>query len=414
MESRRPFDARLQLLTERELDTSAWSTVSLITALREYVERDEASVFPPCDEHEALLTRCAEVLAARGMDAYSLVRYGLLPELLGGMLSATFSQLLDPEPPETSAGAAKAMEWLALLQPRLDEFDISAETISRADVSGFFSAVGLDLLPWMLSAPLDDILSLSPPTLAQMADAPPPDPSDLEMVELYRWAVDRFSVTTLRQWTLSSLQHELRWMCGTDAPPCAVALMEEQAIDRAAVEAEIARHSAFPETPTPHRQLRSSLASRMTRNAVALLRGMKFEEAAALFKFAVDESPDDPSALNNLAFCLLPTDPRAARSMLQRAADLGYKPPAVNLYNRILCAILLGNREVALHLANQEWPDLPEDNGAAHLWDIDGDQLVLSELVDPRAHLAALAGQLAREHGDDSEVALWEARREAA
>ena len=42
MESARPFDARLQLLTERGLDTSAWSTVSLITALREYVQRDDA------------------------------------------------------------------------------------------------------------------------------------------------------------------------------------------------------------------------------------------------------------------------------------------------------------------------------------------------------------------------------------
>lgn len=414
MESRRPFDARLQLLSERALDTSSWSTVSLITALREYVQRDEASVFPPCDEHQAKLTKCAEVLTDRGMDAYSLVRYGLLPELLGGMLSNAFSQLLDPEPPAVFVGAAKAEEWLELLRPRLNEFDISPETIGRADVSGFFSAVGVDLLPWMLSAPLNDILSLSPPTRAQMTDAPPPDPSDQELVELYRWAVDRFSVTNLRDWTLSSLQHELRWICGAEAPPCTVALMEEQTLDRGAIEAEVARHSVFPEEPTPHRQLRSSLASRMTRNAVALLQDMKFAEAAALFRFAVDESPDDPSALNNLAFCLMPTDPRAARSLLQRAADLGYKPPAVNLYNRILCAILLGSREVALQLATLEWPDLPDSNGRAHLWDIDGDRLVLSDLVDPRAHIAAMARRLADEHGQSGDVEMWQARCNAA
>lgn len=64
----------------------------------------------------------------------------------------------------------------------------------------------------------------------------------------------------------------------------------------------------------------------MIRTAMDLLRDMKFDEAAALFQFAVDESPFDPSALNNLGFCLMPIDPREARIALHRAAELATNP----------------------------------------------------------------------------------------
>ena len=218
------------------------------------------------------------------------------------------------------------------------------------------------------------------------------------------------SVTILQDWSTESLHYELRWQCNAAAPPCAASLMQDAPIDRSAVEAEIARRSVLPETHPEHKQLRSSLAGRMTRQAASLLRDLRFEEAATLFEFAVQENPQDAEALNNLGFCRLPTDPRDARRNLQLSADLGYRPAAVNLCNRVLCTFLVSGAEAAVNLAESEWSNVAHEPSSAYLWALVDGKLTLTDLVDARQHLAGIAESLAKEIGEAAQAATWHER----
>lgn len=79
-----------------------------------------------------------------------------------------------------------------------------------------------------------------------------------------------------------------------------------------------------------------------------------------------------------------------------------------------MCAVLLGNKQVALRLAELEWPDLPASTGVAYLWNLHGNHLALSDAVDPRTHLALLAEELADQLGKVEDARLWAGRAEAA
>lgn len=412
METERPFDARLQLLVDRTSSEKHWSTVSLIKALREYLQREPGSVFPPCDEHADLLTRCAEELTSRGVDAQALVRYGMCPEIFGGIIGPSLSQWLHPQP-LVGAPIEKAQAWLNLLEPRLERAGLSRDEPALPEITfgSFVSIAVQDLVPWILWAPLDDLLSLEPPTEDELSSAPHPDQIDQELMDQYRWAVERFAVTALTEWTTSSLHLELRWMTQVIAPPVAAALMEEHSRDQQMLEAEIARRAVNPVKieHAEHAQLRSSLAARMHRKAIDLLRDQKFSEAAVLFEFALIESPNDVQALNNLGFCLMPTDLRAARGHLQRSADLGYTPAAINLYNRVLCTYRLTGATAALSLAEAEWPTL-QPTAAAFLWEFDGEHAILECVEDARRHLASFATRLALECSRDDLADTWTAR----
>lgn len=411
MTANRPFDARFQLLRDRNSEASDWSTVSLVTALREYLYREPSSVFPPCAEHAELLTRCATELTDRGLDAASLIRYGLTPEVLGGILGCAVQEWIDPGHPADPA-CSLARRWVQLLEPRFTSAGVTQEAIQdpqRSVLQGLFTIIVTDLTPWVLSAPLDHLLSLEPPP---EEDLDPLEPGEIDqaLCEQYRWAVDRFSMTSLSDWALPSLHFELQWKVGVVAPPCDPALMIEPDIDRAALEAEIARRAVFPEAFEPHRQLRASLSSRMTRQAVGYLRDMKFEEAAALFRFAVAEDPNDAEAHNNLGFCLTPIDPKAARIHLERAVDLGFHLADLNLHNRVIATYLSNGASAALSLAETEWAGLPPIGTHATIWALLDDGQVTIDVGIARDQLAVLAAKLAGFGGNEALATEWQSR----
>lgn len=55
MATSRPFDARLTLLTDQDQPAGKWRTISLVTALREFLSRDPQGVIPSVEERCALL-----------------------------------------------------------------------------------------------------------------------------------------------------------------------------------------------------------------------------------------------------------------------------------------------------------------------------------------------------------------------
>ena len=89
-----PFDARRIWMSESGADLTQWSIVSLVTALRAVLLEGPAGdgdgpvsqVCPNNERRLAFLLGVMDELTDRGLDADSLVRYGLLPEVLAPVL----------------------------------------------------------------------------------------------------------------------------------------------------------------------------------------------------------------------------------------------------------------------------------------------------------------------------------------
>ena len=418
----RPFDARFALLGDRGRPASSWRTVSLVTALREFLIRDPDSVIPNAEQHCELLNLCSSELTARGLDANSLIRYGLFPEVIAGVIGPYIVRKVSAQddrsegPPTLSQ--TRAQEWDSLLDERLPEVD-AQETFSRerlatdltAALGGAVALIGR----WVQYAPLADVIALRPPS-TEWLDQRPQLEFDATMWAEYRWAVERFSVTSLQDWSLTSLHREYQWVRGETLAPCAEDLMLDRHVDTSALEGEIARRAVAPARDEQMPEVRASLAARMQSRQPDLLRARRFQSEAALFEFAVAENPNDAAARNNLGFCLLPHDADEAWPHLRESARLGYEPFVVNLYNRVLCLALLGDAEDALRLAEEEWGGLRPDSSHATLWrfkDVLSDELTLVERVDPVRELAQLGAELATRRSDSERAAQWLARTAA-
>lgn len=414
--TQRPFDARQALLSDHDAPAGAWRTVSLVTAMREFISRDPDGVIPNAVPHCATLTLCAEELTARGLDANSLVRYGLGAQLVASVLGPYIARLLHPsmtfEGPRTLA-EARASEWQDLLDSlmRLDDLDPAAVEPTSAGLRAPLEAIIPSVLLWSQNASLASLISLQAPTLDWIRNQELVETEEA-ILQPYQWMIDRFSITSLTDWTESSLHLEYRWSKGDGVAPCPLEVMTDRRVAPAELDQEIARRTMAPSGSSVP-QLTASLASRMQDQACTLLKDRKFEAAATLFEFAVSENPNDPSAQNNLGFCLMPSAPDQAWIHLNEAARLGYEPTIINLFNRVQCLALLGDKHGALALANQEWEVTTADRRmSAILWahNEDLDALELAERSNPVNALVALAILLAEQTGSPESLTSWRAR----
>ena len=412
----RPFDARQALLSDHDGPAGEWRTVSLVTAMREFISRDPDGVIPNAASHCATLSLCAEELTARGLDANSLVRYGLAPRVVASVLGPYLARLVDPtatfDGPQTLA-ESRASDWRNLLNDvaRGQGLDPDAIESTPAGLVAPLAAILPSVLVWCQNASLADLISLKAPELEWLGRQRLLE-SDNAVLHQYQWMVDRFSITNLGDWAEDSLHLEYRWSNDRGAAPCAPTIMLDRAVPRADLDREIARRTMSPSDPEIP-QISASLASRMQDPACALLRDRKFEAAATLFEFAASENPRDSYAQNNLGFCLMPSDLDRAWAHLNQAAQLNYEPAIINIFNRIQCLALLGDKVGALALADEEWaaaaltPRMP-----ATLWRLDSTSgtLQLTERVDPVDALVTLAIDLAEEVGSPESVIDWRAR----
>src|SRR5690606_35111907 len=146
-----------------------------------------------------------------------------------------------------------------------------------------------------------------------------------------------------------------------------VGMMDERRVDVNEINAEIARRTTNNASggmgrpavalQTPGGRLsvnltrQESLAAKVDPHARAYLRERRVREAAALFEFVTKEEPKDAAALNNLGFCQIPDNPEVALHNLEKAARLGYRPQAINVYNQICCLMALGRFRAAFKTA---------------------------------------------------------------
>ncbi|GAB3904345.1 tetratricopeptide repeat protein [Kibdelosporangium lantanae] len=416
-----PFDARKVMWDDVDQPTVQRRTVSLITALREAVVGN-APERAPEDPQVEDLRRYIDELTSRGIDGDSLVRYGLFQELMAGILMRTLPYWIpllrglgsaaggSDTGNTTAVDSLSTRTWAGLIGPL-----ISAELTVEVPVDATLETL-LPLLnrladkvyPWVLTAPIDDLLTLRPPTAEELEAVGSTPFPDVTTLKEYRWIGDRFAVTHLDDWTTSSLRREYNWRAGAHSSPCPETLMNDRSVIAEDLNAEMARRLAVGE-PTAHIGghvgLEQALLGRLRSNAIRLLQQNRTREAAALFEFAVNENPHDPELVNNLGFCLIPHDPRKALARLEEAARLGYARWEINLHNRALCKLLLGEYQTSLEMICAQWGQVRGES--AMLWRHSSRGLRLQTATTSRDELAHLAHRAAIFLNDNRAIQHW-------
>ncbi|MFI0417427.1 tetratricopeptide repeat protein [Spongiactinospora sp. 9N601] len=411
MDHNKPFDAQEWYLCDAQNgDPQRWRTVSLVTAMMGILTRGPHFLDTALQRDQRVIRAVARELSARGLDALSLARYGMrseVAEIVIGilMIKAVYQGRMGVLP------GVDIARWHAALgvPPLQDAPGLPAER----SILAYFEKQVLPAIPrihqWIETAPLDDLVSLTPPHNGELPRATE-GTADHGLNEHYTWAVDHFATTFYTGWRTKSLHLALRWLDGEAVPPCPEELMRDRPTSRSETEAEIAKRAVYGEQDAASSE--ASLAHEMTRHAVGLLRQGRYREAAAVFEFGTRHRPDDPTLRNNLGLCLIPEDPREALRHLQTAEDMGYKAPLTNAYNQMCCFASIGRSRAALNVAESAW-NLPvarhtpgvqlwrrKDEGGWELFDCD----------DTRSCLAGLAASIAAEEGWSDEEATWRAR----
>lgn len=384
-----PFDAGERYLRDRGLPLAEQSTGSLLLGL------ESAMTAMPHPERLESIAQALDVwdeLERRGLPVEAVVRAGILPTLathiaalitipyvnLHGDLFEASDEMLERlnsliEPWQQVLEAAVASEGTddqvrrairatarpAELHRRLfgvqQEFEIPA---AEFEVPG-----GRDLLliSYALSGRfIDRVTGWLSRTLAEDKlpvlawQAPPPGifcalRVSRQVEEHGLWLWERNTLTDLNDWTTSSLAAEWRAheMADHNLSPL---VYGERSCDHERVANTVLTRmsSAGHNTPRPVTRLH---ASELTTRAVELLQAGDYEAASDLFAGLVELRPWDGEALNNLGFCLVPTDPESALLRLQEASLYPHDNVPLNVANRVFVLALLGRRDDALALA---------------------------------------------------------------
>lgn len=181
----RPFDARRAMLIDSNQPPHEWRPVSLVVALRAALLQEPTTLPLPVNNHRQRTIRAImDELTNRGLDGDSLVRFGMGPEIMGAILeflipdwfattgfdvsvSASRSTLaIAGTAQATSAPRDISTDWRRLMETRLP---LASEAGSEdpqqvfRQVQACMLALAQTALPWVMAAPLDDVIALRPP-----------------------------------------------------------------------------------------------------------------------------------------------------------------------------------------------------------------------------------------------------------
>jgi TPR repeat protein len=358
---------------------------------------------------DALQVACG-ALTERGIDGDALIRFGFTPELVAAVAVPAAVQM-------GSSGEIASDPRLAAWIRVLEGFAIRDVEDGSSETDSIFqkrlACVAGPVIAWVATAKLEDLVSLTPPTSAELSSALKNRRLDLQLFDDYRWIVDRFSTASLSGWSTSSLHREYRWR-GNDniAPPCAPALMAELSVPQQALNQEVAQRAVGPAGPASLGEDVMLMVAEMEHHAKGLLASGRFRDAAALFEFACRRSPQHPNPANDLGFCLIPEDPRNALFYLEQAARRGYTDRAINAHNQMCAWIAIGSAHEAMRVADEYWAEPGEGAGRGVIWappSKDADWS-LEETDDARQVIAELAIELAVREGLLEEQNVWQER----
>lgn len=413
MDDDRPFDAGRALSQDQGKPYAERRTTSLVKELRELVVERTAT------EEAARLRRekfdkLDEELRKRGIDVDSLVRFGMLREIVAIYIAPTVLRLILPADVAEEVIGGQGQFEIEITRGRPSGASDDAEEISGDVVARALSDAHASAQAMISQASVRVLLKIDPEPqegFGRIRNGR----MDEKVIDSYRWLVDRFSETYLKEWSTESLHLEYRWIHSNGATPCPEDLMYDRPVDEIDLMREIAGRAALDRRARPDElDPEKDLINRMQVYARTLVEHGRYREAAALFEFSLQHRPDDPILLNNIGFCLMLEDPRAAIFHLTEAVKLRYSPLPIAIYNQICCHYVLGEPRLALRVADSSWPDgFVGDACGAIVWVLSetGEWEVL-DVEDVRVEIASLAARICTEEGLGDRASRWQHARQ--
>lgn len=426
------FDAVEQYLIHKDENPQAQSTASLLLSLRSAVSREigggtKGATHPALELWGELARRGVEIerVAIGGfveeMASMVVARVALVTLIQAGMLE---SGLFAIRPDSTNYGSdwvglldATYRDWLnrseskrrPLLNPAtrvvlagvypglaesgdLDQFLDEHPEISFAFSTRFTARVA-EWFSHLVDDDLEAALRGQAPS-AELFLALTPR-SSRDQVGLWIW--ERFTVTAIKDWRLSSMMLEWKWAKDAQTDVCSARTMAERAISQESI-GELALGLAS-ETHVRTRTRTGLDASIFIQRASERLAKGDWSGASRIFGGLVELRPGDGDAWNNLGFCLIWGDPERALESLKRAELFYGVPTTVCRSNQTLALHLLGRDIEALELVAQTLAGPTRNGGEAVMWAHSGDDADDRSLVDvddPLVYLSDLSKHISR------------------
>lgn len=214
------------------------------------------------------------------------------------------------------------------------------------------------LFEWIGAAPLDDVFAWRNVEVRPSAFWSTASP---ELVNVYRWLIDRLTVTYPARWSTESLHLEWLWQRGEMPAPFDVDVLAERSLDPVELNAEIAHRAVRGRD-------RELTLDQAKDQVLSFLQAGDRRSAVDLFKAVCRRWPTSYEAHNNLGFCLLPDDPTQAVMYLHRAVELGFAAPATSAVNLMQAYLMLGENRLALNAAEEVWNDWEGSAPVVRVW----------------------------------------------
>ncbi|MEU4835814.1 hypothetical protein [Streptosporangium sp. NPDC023615] len=415
------FDARkTRMCEDQKAPRTLWRTSSLVGELQDSLASRLALKPEERDKQIRRFKLALQELTQRGVDAESLVRYGMIPEILGPVLGVLLVHRLLPQSgvdTDLQGSGVDVAGWRALLKIPAATSATSATPSQVQELVLEVSREVFDpLLDWIRHAGLNELVHLIPPEESDFWSVTESVEDETHLRHKYRWLVERFTQTYLANWSLAALHLEYRWQKDIDPSSFPDSIMRDRNVSIEDLNAEIA-HRAVLESKSTSESLAPTLflMNQLENHAVTLLRERQYSESAALFNFAIHQWPNDPRAHNDLGFCLIPENPSKALVHLTDAARMGYEPYAINTYNKMCCHLGMHQPRAALALAEEFWRERPGESALTGvIWKMTEEGWRLEQGVYIRSAIAGLVASIASAHGWEEEEVLWRSREQSA
>jgi tetratricopeptide (TPR) repeat protein len=331
-------------------------------------------------------------LGSRGLDPDHIARRGLAKIVKLGL--AAWLEQLSKRPEDPRRNWEHFDSWRAFFGEGTSGQHPSDEYITAA----LTAPISQHLDIWIESAPIEDLLLWVPPSMPIESIV---RSSTVQDVEVWTWVVERFTQTYLERWSLSSLKREYSFIRGSWSPEFPVELLADRIVTREAVTAALADRALLRDDVVDPSTMNS-----FTEQAVALLADGQRATAAALFDAARALKPQDLTAQNNYAFCILIDRPQEARDLLTDVLARGIDEKTVAWCNIALAESLLGNNSLALDACEKAY-EAADGDRKAFLWQQrDGDWVV--EETKPRLWIVHMGAEL--EQSPDVSGGTWAGR----
>lgn len=322
-------------------------------------------------------TSALGALGCRGLDPEQLVRRGVAQSVklaLAARLGKTSDGLLS--------------DWEHIAQWRTI---FERDAAGNDSPGGYFRAVfdgpiAQYLNAWIATASIEDVLLWRPPSPHSEPQATEADP---EAIEIWTWIVERFTQTYLDRWSLSSLKREYAFVQGSWQPDFSTEVLAERVVAREEVATALADRTTVSDDI-----IDPAMMAAFTEQALALLRDGQRTAAAALFNAARMLKPNDRTAQNNYAFCILVDKPEEAKGLLVDLLGRGPDDPAVTWCNLALAESLLAQVDAALKACEQAH-EADHKGFGSHLW-MRHDEDWVVERISPRTWAVRFGAQLER------------------